>query len=275
MLVLDFVRRVVHGFFTSGAVDLASAVAYNALLSVIPLFLLSAALFARFVDRERFTAEVVREVHTLVPADLARPITDTLSSLLEGPHRSGVIGIVTLVFFSTLAFRSLQHALDVIFRHRRDTHPPRPLFASVVVSLIYVLLIGLLSLLQTIAMVNLDRVPFLSAHVPRWTGLIGVLGMTALLTSVYLFLPFGKGSLRTALIGGAFAALAWESVQYALVWYMQNVSEVSLIYGSLAAVIIVLCSFELAAAIVLLGGQIIAEIEKSWRAGKRWYEPPE
>jgi YihY family inner membrane protein len=270
-----FVRRVLHEFFANGCVTLAGSVAYNGLLSVIPLFLVAAALFARFVDRERFIAVAVREIGQVIPPDLAEPLTGTLRALLEVPHTGGILGFVSLVFFSTFAFRTLQHAFDLIFRHRRDTHEPRPVLASMVVSLLYVLAIGFASLLQAIAIVSLDRFPLLAAHVPRWAGVGGLIGMILLLTSIYLFLPFGKGSVRTALIGATFAAIAWEAVQFGFVWYMRNVSEVNLIYGSMAAVIVVLVTLELAAAIVLLGAQIIAEIEKSWRAGRRWWEPPE
>jgi YihY family inner membrane protein len=269
-----FVRRVLREFFANGCITLAGSVAYNGLLSVIPLFLVAATLFARFVDRNRFIAVAVREIRQVVPADVAEPITDTLRALLEVPHTGGIVGFITLAFFSTLAFRTLQHAFDLIFRHRLDTHPPRPLVASMIVSLLYVLAIGFASLLQTIAIISLDRFPYLAAHVPRWAGAGGFASMIVLLASIYLYLPFGKGSVRTALIGATFAAVAWEAVQYAFLWYMRNVSEVNLIYGSMAAVIVVLVSLELAALIVLLGAQIIAEIEKSWRAGRHWYEAP-
>lgn len=272
---LRFSRRVLWGFVLSGGVDLAGAVAYNALLSIIPLFVLAAAMFARFVDRERFIAVVMREIAHLVPADLAAPLMDAMRELLEGPHTLSLLGVITLLFFSTLAFRTLQHALDIVFRHRRDEHPPRPLLASAVISIAYVVAIGFLSLLQTLAAVGIGRLSLLAGHLPRGTGLLGLLGMIGVFTSIYLWLPFGKGELRTALIGGTFAALAWRGVQALLVWYMQNVSSVNLIYGSMAAVIVVLFSFELAAGMVLLGAQLMAELEKSWKAGRRWYEAPD
>jgi uncharacterized BrkB/YihY/UPF0761 family membrane protein len=63
-------------------------------------------------------------------------------------------------------------------------------------------------------------------------------------------------------------------VQHALIWYLENISSVNMIYGSLAGIVVVLFSFELATAIVLLAAQMIAEIEKSWRAGLHWYEAP-
>ena len=94
------------------------------------------------------------------------------------------------------------------------------------------------------------------------------------LASIYLVMPSRRGSARAALIGASAAALLWESMQWVLVWYFENVSAVNLIYGSMGAVIIVLFSFELGAGIVLLGAQLAAELEKRWKANLRWYEVP-
>ena len=47
---------------------------------------------------------------------------------------------------------------------------------------------------------------------------------------------------------------------------------ISVIYGSLATGVIVLFSFEIAAVILLLGAQAIAELQHSADAGLPWYE---
>jgi YihY family inner membrane protein len=236
--------------------------------------LLATTIFARFVDRQRFVTVVRREIGALLPAGQAQPIDSAIAALLDAPFAGGLFGLATLVFFSTLAFRTLEHALDVIFVHRRETHDPRPLPLSVLISLGYVAAIGLASLLQALALVNLDRVTWLAGKVPRFTGIVGFLGMALVLGSLYLVMPLGRGNTRAALVGGFVAALLWQGVQRALIWYFDNISAVNLIYGSLASIVVVLFSFELAAAIVLLAAQVIAEIEKSWRAGLRWYEAP-
>jgi len=134
--------------------------------------------------------------------------------------------------------------------------------------------IGFASLLQTLALVNLDGVPWLGDEIPRFTGIVGLLGMAVVLGSLYLVMPLGRGNPKAAMIGGLIAALLWQAVQRGLIWYFENLSSVNVIYGSLASIVIVLFSFELAAAIVLLAAQVIAEIEKSWKAGRRWYEAP-
>ncbi len=65
-----------------------------------------------------------------------------------------------------------------------------------------------------------------------------------------------------ALIGGATAALLWEVVRFALRWYFGRLSQVSVVYGSLTTAIVVLISLEVAAALLLLGAQVIAEYER-------------
>jgi membrane protein len=270
-----FALRVARGFLRNGGVVLSGAIAYNALLSVPPLFLLATSLFAGFVDRAHFVQVVTRELHQLLPESKARPLVDGVLELLEVPYSGGLVGFVTLLFFSTLAFRTLEHSLNVVFAHRRELHDPRPQWRSIVISLCYVLAIGLVSLLQALALVSLPTLLSLVQGIARWTGLLGalgVLGMTLVWASIYEVMPLGRGSLRAACIGGLFSAILWRAVQWALVFYFENISAVSLIYGSMTAVIVVLFSFELGASIILLGAQVVAEIEQSWKAGRSWYE---
>jgi membrane protein len=51
-----------------------------------------------------------------------------------------------------------------------------------------------------------------------------------------------------------------------LVWYFARLSMVNVIYGSLATVVIVLLTLESAAVILLLGAQLVAQVERTRRA---------
>ncbi|HET8940156.1 MAG TPA: YihY/virulence factor BrkB family protein [Polyangiales bacterium] len=272
--LLRFCLRVVRAFSVNGGWELVGALAYNGLLSVVPLFLLATAVFARFVDRDRFIRVVAREIRQLLPTAQAQPVNQAIVEMLREPFSGGLIGLGALLFFSTLAFRTLQHALDVIFHHRRELHGPRSLLKSSMIALGYVVAIGFASLLQAMALVGLDRIPWLAERVPRFAGWIGLVGTALALASIYWVMPVGRGSLRASLLGGAIAAVFWQALQGLLIWYFANISSVNLIYGSLAGIIVVLFSFELAAAIVLLAAQVIAELERSRRAGLDWYEAP-
>ena len=270
---LRFALRILRGFVKNGGLELAGALAYNALLSVVPILLLVTAIFSRFVERQRFIRVVAREIRQLLPAAQAKPITEAIVGMLAEPFSGGLFGLAMLIFFSTLAFRTLEHALDVIFVHRRETHEPRSLAKSILISLGYVTAIGLASFVQTLALVGLDRFPGLAENVPRWAGFLGPIGLALVLATIYWVMPPGKSSARAALIGGVIATLLWQAVQALSIWYFANISSVNLIYGSLAGIVVVLFSLELSAAIVLLVAQAIAEIEKSRLAGLHWSDP--
>jgi uncharacterized BrkB/YihY/UPF0761 family membrane protein len=55
------------------------------------------------------------------------------------------------------------------------------------------------------------------------------------------------------------------------VWYFATLSQIGLVYGSLTTAIAVLLSLELAATLLLLGAQVVAEFE---RIGKQPLEVP-
>jgi YihY family inner membrane protein len=95
--------------------------------------------------------------------------------------------------------------------------------------------------------------------------LVGFAGEVLILTSIYLVMPVGRLSFRHALIGGIAAALLWELTRHVLVWYYARVSQIQVVYGSLTTAIVVLLSVELAAIVLLLGAQVIAEYERVGR----------
>ena len=92
--------------------------------------------------------------------------------------------------------------------------------------------------------------------------LLGFAGEVLMLTSLYMVMPAGRLSLRHALIGCVTAAVLWEITRRLLVWYLATLSQVSVVYGSMTTAIVVLLSLELAAALLLLGAQVIAEYER-------------
>jgi YihY family inner membrane protein len=92
--------------------------------------------------------------------------------------------------------------------------------------------------------------------------LVGVLGEILMLTSIYLVMPVGRPSWRHALIGGITATVLWEIIRHILFWYFGTLSQVSVVYGTLTTSIVVLLSLEIAATLLLLGAQVIAQYER-------------
>ena len=91
--------------------------------------------------------------------------------------------------------------------------------------------------------------------------ILGILGEVLLLTSIYLVMPVIRIRFQHALIGGITATVLWEITRRILVWYYATISTVNVIYGSITITVVALLSIEVVAIILLLGAQVIAELE--------------
>ncbi len=88
-------------------------------------------------------------------------------------------------------------------------------------------------------------------------------------------MPVTKISFPLALSGGATAAVLWELLRHLITRYFETISYVGVIYGSMTTTIVVLLTMEAGAVIVLLGAQVIADLQRSLSEGKPWYEDPD
>ena len=263
-----FARRVLRRFLANKGLLLASAVSYNTLLSLIPLFALLLVILSHVYDEQRLTDLLLTELGALMPGhtdELFRQV----QSFLGNRELIGWVGFIVLLFFSSWAFRSLEDALAVIFPRPRAA---RRLWISAVIPYAFIFVLGLGLLLQAVLVSLLEglsdsqlallgdyfTVAELSAAM---ISVFSFLSLAALFTGIYRFMPVVDVRLRHAVIGGLVAAILWEIVRNFLVWWFSNVSLVNVVYGSLAAVVIVLLTLETAAIILLLGAQVIAELE--------------
>ncbi|MCG6862050.1 MAG: YihY/virulence factor BrkB family protein [Chromatiaceae bacterium] len=266
-----FVLRVLAAFRRNQGLLLSGAVAYYMLLSIIPLFVLLLVGLSKILPEDQLMATVQRDLALIIPA-AADTVGEHLRSFLEHRHLVGWVGFVVLVFFSTVSFTMLENAMSVIFFHRVAIHR-RHFLVSALIPFLFIALIGAGLLLITLisgALETLDDEQirlFGYEWVLRGLSgtslyLLGVLGLVLLLTALYLVMPTGRIAVSHALIGGLVAAVLWEISRHLLVWYFKTLSLVNLIYGSLASAVVVLLSFEVAALILLLGAQVIAEFER-------------
>lgn len=266
-----FTLRVLRAFRANQGLLLAGAVAYYTLLSIVPLLILMLIVLSQIIDEAELLATLARYMDSLTPGT-SKAVLGELASFLD--HR-GVIGwvlLVTMVFFSSLAFTVLENAMSVIFLHRVAIRRRRFL-VSAAMPYCYIVFLGLGLLLVTLVsgalqVVGAESIDFLghtwSLHGVSGTllYLMGVAGEIFVLSSIYLVMPVGKPSWRHALMGGVIATVLWEITRHVLVWYFGTLSQVSVVYGSLTTSIVVLLSFEIGATLLLLGAQVIAEYER-------------
>lgn len=284
--VVRFGLQVVRRFFgQNNGLILAGAVAYNTLLSLIPLLAVILIFFSVFKDKDKLLETIKVELELVVPGQ-AESIGTVLVDFADQMELIGIIGLLVLLFFSSIAFRILENAMTEIFDMPADKHK-RAFWVSAMMPYLFICLMGVGIVLLTAGTSFLDAYPRDAFVIPllEWQFstdntrsavlyISGVVGLVLLFTAVYLVMPLQKISASRALVGGLTATLLWELVRHFLVWYFTHISLVNIVYGSLATVIIVLLSMEIAAVILLLGAQVIADLERAARAEVPWYEGP-
>ena len=272
-----FAVQTLKAFRANQGLLLAGAVAYYALLSIVPLLILTVIALSYVIDQAELLNTLGRYLEWLVPGQ-SKLIVAELTNFLDHRDVIGWLLLATMIFFSSLAFTVLENAMSVIFIHRVAIRR-RHFLVSALLPYCYILFLGLGVLLVTLVSGSLqamgqESVDFLGRHwsLGRVSGvllyLLGLGGEIFVLTSVYLVMPVGRLSLRHALIGGLTAALLWELTRHVLVWYFATLSQVGLVYGSLTTAIAVLLSLDLAATLLLLGAQVISEYERVGEANQ-------
>lgn len=279
-----FAWRVVCNFLRNRGILLAGGVGYNILLSIVPLFAVLSVLLTQVVDEEQLLGVLAIQARHMAPAH-AEVLLEAVRSLLDSRDVIGILSFPILLLFSSFAFRMLEDALAIIFHAPESPHIKRSAWVSVMLPYAFMLVLGaglmmltlvvtLASSLNTLVMMLFDRqLPLagLSGTVLNLTSFVGVF---LLFSAIYKVLPVVRIALHRALVGGFVAALMWEGVRLLLVYYFANLSFVNAVYGSLAALVIVLISLEVGAVILLLGAQVIAELERNKRLGLPWHVDP-
>ena len=266
-----FAVLTLKAFRANQGLLLAGAVAYYALLSIVPLLILTVIALSHYVDQQELLQTLGRYLEWLVPGQ-SQAIVAELAHFLANRDVVGWVLLGSMLFFSSLAFTVLENAMSVIFHHRVAIRRRRFL-VSAVIPYAFILCLGVGFLLVTLVAGSLQaigqqRVDFLwrSWSLGGVSGallyLLGVAGEIFVLTSVYLVMPVGRPSLQHALLGAVAAALLWEVSRHLLLWYFATLSQIGTVYGSLTTAIAVLLSLELGATLLLFGAQVIAEYER-------------
>ena len=265
-----FLLRVARAFMRNQGLLLAGAVAYYTLLSIVPLSILALVVLTNFIEEQELIQTLSRYLEMVVPG-YAVTLTEQVRSFLEHRTAIGFIGFGGMLFFSSLAFSMLQCAMSVIFL-RHPKVPRRSYLVTAIIPYLYIFVMGVGVVLASFIVEAVEGLENRHLSFLGWglelggaSGvtlyLLGIVGEVLLFTSFYLVLPVVRVKLRYAVIGGVAAAFLWEITRRVLVWYYGTISMVNVIYGSIAITVVALLSIEFVTLILLLGAQVIAELE--------------
>jgi membrane protein len=247
-----------HGFF------LASGIAFNVLIYLIPFTLLLLAMVGKYLYDDQ---EVLRHIHGYLRSfapSIDPAVMENLFDLVQGRNIVGFLGIGSLIWVSSLVFSSLRTALNMVFGVEKG----RSVLRGLGIDLLMILLAGFLLLLSMVftSLITLiqeygGRLPFaipvILGPTLRWVlKYLLPFGLTCLtFFLIYKIIPNVRVHADSALKAALFAGLSWEMAKHLFGWYATHLSRYSVIYGSLSTLVIFFLWVYYSSAILLMGGE--------------------
>ena len=222
--IIRFASRVLRDFFLHNhGLLLTAAVAFNMMLSLIPLSAVLIVIVSHFFDQTLLLDTLTSEISLIAPG-FTPILTDVLTGFLRTRGVVGWVGLGSLLVFSSFAFRVLEDAISIIFHQPLPTHK-RKFWVSALMPYLFIFIVagGLIAVTTVNAVIDVQsqREHFLFGfqlslhqHFNHLVYLTGLLGLVLLFTLFYQIMPVAKIPFRLALAGGLTATILWELVRH-------------------------------------------------------------
>ena len=267
-------RRVIIGVFSDGFIH-AGNLAYLALLTVFPFFILAAAIASLLGQSAETQRAVASFLHVLPPnvGDLLeKPIHDVLAA-----RTGSLLWIGGLVALWSVG--SFVETIRDIFRRAYGVVSTKPfwhyrlssmlvIIASVVIALLSFLVQGLMTAVERFIYTLL---PF-AQNIAGWVGLSRIVPGVVMFGALYmLFFSVTPSKYRLSKCpkwpGALFTTVWWVSITALLPVVLSRLGSYDLTYGSLAGVIIALLFFFLVGLGIVFGAHLNAALAEPTEHG--------
>ena len=221
---------------------LASGIAFNQLVCLIPLILLMISIVSTFVAEQDVKHTVETFLTGLLPKGIEaqRAVADVIYELgVVFSYRSvaGVIAGIALLWLSSALFSSMRTGLNAIF------HIPTPKFFVLykLKDLLLTVITAVLILITTTMSPILTAVEEISVKVLGPQAYEPIFGFGAQALSViasavmfyvlYRFVPNRRLPWQIVFLATIFAVLGWEAARWAFTYYVNTATNLSRFYG--------------------------------------------
>jgi membrane protein len=268
-------RRAIQEIHDDDCLGRAAQLAYYFLFALFPFFLVLITLLG-YLPLPNLMDRLMDTLAQLLPGDALHLVQDNVRDLITN-QRGGLLsfGILAALWTSSSAITAIMDGLNRAY----DVEEGRPFWK---VRLFAILLTVGLSLFIIVSLVLLtfgpqiggwiaDRIGlggiFQTAwNVLRWPVIVGLLILAMAL--VYYVAPDVEQQWHWITPGSVVAVVGWLLASLGFSYYVNNFGSYNATYGSIGAVIVLLTWMYVSGFLVLVGGEINAEIEHAASSGK-------
>ena len=262
------VRAALVNFWRKGYEDnvtgLAAMVAYNLLLSILPITLIALFIAGRVLRSAELEQSVLLDLEQIFPTAAESTLIEVVRRLQEASTTTGIIALVAAVYFASSFWGALDTAFCRIYHRPCRSWVRQKLFALGMFAVVLLFIVASVAVpaVQSLIATGASDLPLGLSNVRGlvyWiTLLIGVVVLFGLLCMIYQLVPRGFIPWRCVWPGALAATAAIGVVDYAFPLYLQNVS--TLRAGTTLVFILIALVWFYALAIILLAGAVINEL---------------
>jgi YihY family inner membrane protein len=259
---VEQVKRFYWKAYRDNLTGLSAMVAYNMLLSILPLALLALFIAGRVLGSGHLENSVLNDLRRLFPNAGESSLTNLLDGLKNYSTRLGIAALVTSVWFGSSFWGALDTGFCRIYAVECRTWVQQKRFALAMFGVVLLFMAATVAVpaAQSVLVAGKDNLPF---GLDKVGGLIYVATLAAglavlfgILCLIYRLVPNIKVPWRAVWPGAALATVAIAAIDYAFPLYLGHVSTIANFGTTFAFIVIVLVWFY-ALAIIILGGAIV------------------
>ena len=255
-----------RGFMKNDGRKKASVLTYFSLLNIVPVFAVIFGIAKGFGFQKLIEKKILQMAQNgNWQSDVTNQILGFSRSLLENVKGGIIAGVGVVLLFWTIV--SLIGKIEESLNDVWEVKNPRTLTRKFSDYLTMMVLAPILLVISSSATVLVaGQVRFFAQQV----GLLGVLGpvisfflnllpyvsIWTLLSALYLILPNTKIPVRAGILGGVAAGTIFQIVQWIYIKFQVGVASYGAIYGSFAALPLLLVWIQMSWMIVLFGSEI-------------------
>jgi membrane protein len=262
----DILWEARRAFSRDGCMNLSAALAFYTILSLIPFLFLT-------ISAAGFILGSSDAAHKLAVPLLGRAFPEAsgviLKEVVSISRRAGVlgwVGILSLVWTASVIFSSLEFAMGVVFRveKRRNFFKSKLMALSMIPAAGALLLLSIFVTTFAAVMENYEFKLFGVGLAQSFAFeltlgyFLPYLVLAFAFTAIYKIIPNTSIAFRHALVGGASCAFLFEMAKHLFTWYLSESPHYNIIYGSLAAIIILVVWAFYSSSILLFCAEVVS-----------------
>lgn len=264
----DILKDTFKSFFDKNMDMYGAALAFQMLFAIVPFLIVLIAILG-FFDQEGLYQILYAQAETVIPGDASEIIEKVVEEIDASGGGLIPFALVAALWLASSAMRSAIYTLNIAY----NVEETRPFWSQFLLSIVYTLGIVVSLILALVLMIigpqliewitgliNLD-----DEFIFIWTWLrwpVAVVLLMATVAFIHFVAPDIKQKFRDIAPGSVLSVLVWIALSIGFDFYMRTFVDLSILYGSLGAIIFLMLYFYISAAVLLFGAELNSVIKR-------------